>query len=77
MLPSLTAVYLPQVLRLLGGQRRGPPARLPRGALTKHRMYGSLSSLPSSIGARPAKERRRDDRRKLKDMKVRRRNCLL
>ncbi|XP_043214993.1 collagen alpha-1(I) chain-like isoform X2 [Amphibalanus amphitrite] len=69
-LESLEGMYS-EVLRLLGGgQRRVPPgARLPRSGLTKHRMYGSMSSLPSSIGARPVKERRRDDRKKLKDMK--------
>lgn len=59
------------------GTRNGFPGRLQeslraRGAGIRRR-HGSLSSLPSSsISGRPIRDRRRiDERRKIKDIKVR------
>ncbi|XP_037072659.1 uncharacterized protein LOC119093756 [Pollicipes pollicipes] len=69
-LQSLGTMYS-EVLRLLGGQGRSPTAPRPaRGGTSRPRPGGgSVSSLPSSIGGRPARDRRRDDRRQLRDAK--------
>lgn len=87
-LESLETMYS-EVLRLLGGQRRAPglQSRANRSQLqaggggastlaggARHRVYGSLSSLPSSVTGGPTaryntRDRRRDDKRKGREMK--------
>lgn len=68
-------VYV-QVLKLLGVRKSGGGPRYqpsdPR--IHRRRMYGSMSSIPSSVSSRPYRERHRrstDDRKKsVKDIKV-------
>ncbi|XP_043202599.1 uncharacterized protein LOC122370766 [Amphibalanus amphitrite] len=66
-LQSLETMYS-EVLRLLGGQKRAQPgrptARVPAGRL---RPGSSVSSLPSSIGGKPSRDRRREDRKQTRD----------
>jgi hypothetical protein len=66
-----------QVLKMLGVKKYGTGGRyLPGsgGGTTggRRRLYGSLSSLPSSVSSRPVRERRgrQDDRKRVKDVKV-------
>lgn len=53
------------------GGRYLPDART-GGTGGRRRLYGSLSSLPSSVSSRPVRERRgrQDDRKRVKDIKV-------
>lgn len=66
-----------QVLKLLGVRKSGGGPRYqpsdPR--VHRRRMYGSMSSIPSSVSSKPYRERHRrsitDDRKKtVKDIKV-------
>ncbi|KAL0280692.1 UNVERIFIED_CONTAM: hypothetical protein PYX00_001911 [Menopon gallinae] len=56
-----------EVLKLLGVKKYGGRYQPtdPRGK----RRYGSMSSLPSSVSSRPMRDKRRDDRKKVKDIK--------
>ncbi|XP_075233395.1 uncharacterized protein LOC142331397 isoform X2 [Lycorma delicatula] len=63
-----------EVLKLLGVKKQTPGGKYqasdPR--IHKRRLYGSLSSLPSSVSSRPIRhsdKRRHDDRKKVKDVK--------
>jgi hypothetical protein len=65
-----------QVLKLLGVRKSsgGPRYQPSDPRLHRRRMYGSMSSIPSSVSSRPYRERHRrstDDRKKsVKDIKV-------
>ncbi|KAK6645338.1 hypothetical protein RUM43_001614 [Polyplax serrata] len=56
-----------EVLKLLGVKKYGGRYQ-PTDPRSKRR-YGSMSSLPSSVSSRPIRDKRRDDRKKVKDMK--------
>jgi hypothetical protein len=67
-----------EVLKMLGVKKYtgagGGPGRYPADTRpNRRRLYGSMSSLPSSVSSRPIRERRgrQDERKKVKDMKVR------
>ncbi|XP_046382248.1 uncharacterized protein LOC124153192 [Ischnura elegans] len=59
-----------EVLKLLGVKKHGSRYQPSDPRINKRRMYGSLSSLPSSASSRPVRDKRRhDDRKKVKDIK--------
>ena len=57
-----------QVLKLLGVKKYGGRYQ-PTDPRNKRR-YGSMSSIPSSVSSRPMRDKKRDDRKKVKDIKV-------
>ncbi|XP_071441742.1 uncharacterized protein [Hetaerina americana] len=59
-----------EVLKLLGVKKHGSRYQPSDPRINKRRMYGSLSSLPSSASSRPMRDKRRhEDRKKVKDIK--------
>lgn len=67
-LQGLETMYS-EVLKLLGVKKHG--ARYQGADPRTKRRYGSMSSLPSSVSSRPVREKRREDRKKVRDIKVR------
>ncbi|XP_050539002.1 uncharacterized protein LOC126904235 isoform X2 [Daktulosphaira vitifoliae] len=72
-LEGLETMYS-EVLKLLGVRKSGGPKYQPSDPrIHRRRMYGSMSSIPSSVSSRPYRERHRkstDDRKKtVKDIK--------
>jgi hypothetical protein len=60
-----------QVLKLLGVKKYGGRYQPSDPRINKRRLYGSMSSLPSSVSSRPIRDKRRqDERKKVKDIKV-------
>lgn len=62
-----------QVLKLLGVKKQMGRYQPSDPRVHKRRLYGSLSSLPSSVSSRPIRDKRRHDqseRKKVKDLKV-------
>ncbi|KAG8234054.1 hypothetical protein J437_LFUL014779 [Ladona fulva] len=59
-----------EVLKLLGVKKHGTRYQPSDPRINKRRMYGSLSSIPSSVSSRPVRDKRRqDERKKVKDIK--------
>ena len=62
-----------QVLKLLGVRKQRPRYQPSDPRVSKRRLYGSLSSLPSSVSSRPVpvqQRRRHGDRKKVRDFEV-------
>lgn len=60
-----------EVLKLLGVKKYGGRYQPSDPRINKRRLYGSMSSLPSSVSSRPIRDKRRqDERKKVKDIKV-------
>ncbi|KAJ4425760.1 hypothetical protein ANN_27383, partial [Periplaneta americana] len=58
------------VLKLLGVKKYGGRYQPSDPRVNKRRLYGSMSSLPSSVSSRPIRDKRRqDERKKVKDLK--------
>lgn len=69
-LEGLEGMYS-EVLKLLGVRKQRPRYQPSDPRVNKRRLYGSLSSLPSSVSSRPVQHRRRhDDRKKVRDFEV-------
>ncbi|XP_068085699.1 hornerin [Anabrus simplex] len=59
-----------EVLKLLGVKKYGGRYQPSDPRINKRRLYGSMSSLPSSVSSRPTREKRRqEERKKVKDIK--------
>ncbi|XP_069671480.1 uncharacterized protein [Periplaneta americana] len=59
-----------EVLKLLGVKKYGGRYQPSDPRVNKRRLYGSMSSLPSSVSSRPIRDKRRqDERKKVKDLK--------
>ncbi|PSN35233.1 hypothetical protein C0J52_15516 [Blattella germanica] len=59
-----------EVLKLLGVKKYGGRYQPSDPRINKRRLYGSMSSLPSSVSSRPIRDKRRqDERKKVKDIK--------
>ncbi|KAJ9589648.1 hypothetical protein L9F63_017137 [Diploptera punctata] len=59
-----------EVLKLLGVKKYGGRYQPSDPRINKRRLYGSMSSLPSSVSSRPMRDKRRqDERKKVKDIK--------
>ncbi|KAG8248435.1 hypothetical protein J6590_040908 [Homalodisca vitripennis] len=70
-LEGLESMYS-EVLKLLGVKKQHGRYQPSDPRVNKRRLYGSLSSLPSSVSSRPIRDKRRHDqseRKKVKDLK--------
>lgn len=79
-LEGLEGMYS-EVLKLLGVRRQRARYQPSDPRVNKRRLYGSLSSLPSSVSSRPVRDlrdrrhQRHDDRKKVRDFEVGRRSA--
>uniref|UniRef100_A0A1B6D5S8 SAM domain-containing protein n=1 Tax=Clastoptera arizonana TaxID=38151 RepID=A0A1B6D5S8_9HEMI len=68
-LEGLESMYS-EVLKLLGVKKQFGRYQPSDPRINKRRLYGSMSSLPSSVSSRPMRDKRRhDERKKVKDLK--------
>jgi hypothetical protein len=68
--PELWGCFF-KVLKLLGVKKYNGRYQPSDPRINKRRLYGSMSSLPSSVSSRPIRDKRRqDERKKVKDIKV-------
>nr|CAD7405024.1 unnamed protein product [Timema cristinae] len=68
-LEGLESMYS-EVLKLLGVKKYSGRYQPSDPRINKRRLYGSMSSLPSSVSSRPIRDKRRqDERKKVKDIK--------